>query len=99
MYVFGNMLYGFARVLGLALNLYSWVILIAVVLTWVNADPYNGIVQFFRRVTEPAFAWIRRHLPSVFGGLDLSPIYLYLIIIFLQYAVVQSLMEAAFRMK
>ncbi|HEY7676880.1 MAG TPA: YggT family protein [Candidatus Methylomirabilis sp.] len=58
-----------------AVWLYTLVIIGAVVVTWVNADPLNPIVRFLRAATEPVFRWVRRVLPFVvIGGLDLSPL-------------------------
>lgn len=59
------------------LNLYTIVVIVACLISLVNADPYNPIVRFLRNVTEPAFSFIRRKLPFVvFAGLDLSPLVL-----------------------
>ena len=45
-------------------------------MTWVRPDPYNPIVQIIYRLTQPAYALIRRFIPTVFNGLDLAPIIL-----------------------
>ncbi len=58
-----------------AIKLYSFVIIGAVIVSWVNADPWNPIVRFLRAATEPVFRWVRRVLPFVvIGGFDLSPL-------------------------
>ncbi|MEO5340809.1 MAG: YggT family protein [Magnetococcus sp. MYC-9] len=59
--------------LDFALNIYTWMILIRVLLSWVNPDPYNPIVQFLVRATEPVLEPLRRAIPPV-AGMDLSPI-------------------------
>ena len=88
-----------ATVLGSLLNLYWWIVLIAVLLTWVNPDPYNPIVRFLRGVTEPVFYQVRRRLPFVvLGGWDLSPIVVMLGIVVLQIVVVESLRAFAYRL-
>ena len=70
-----------AMVLNYLLTLYWWIVVIAVLLTWVNPDPYNSIVRFLRGVTEPVFYQIRRRLPFiVISGIDLSPIVVLLLI-------------------
>ena len=56
------------------LQLYIYVVIIAVVMTWIEPNPYNPIVRFIYSITEPLFGWVREHLPVVLGGLDLSPI-------------------------
>jgi YggT family protein len=58
------------------LTVYIWVVIIGALLTWVRPDPYNPIVQIIYRLTEPAYRLVRRFIPTVFNGLDLSPIIL-----------------------
>ncbi len=97
MFVAGNILEGLAYVSDIALTLYMYVIIARALISWVNPDPWNPIVQFLDRVTEPALAPIRRTLGWRMG-IDLSPLIAILIILFLQYAIVQSLRELAYRM-
>ncbi len=99
MFVLANLINGLAYVLDVALNLYMWVIIIRALISWVNPDPYNPIVQFLYRITEPVLYPIRRRLPFGRIGLDLSPIVVILVIIFLQYFLVASLHEWAATMK
>ena len=98
MFVFGNFLAGLAQVLDLALNLYFWIILARAVLSWVTPDPYNPIVRFLHRATEPVLSWVRRRLPTTFGGIDLTPMVVILVIFFLRSFLVRSLMDVAARM-
>jgi len=58
------------------LTVYTWVVIIGALLTWVRPDPYNPIVQIIYRLTEPAYRAVRRVMPTVFNGLDLAPIIL-----------------------
>jgi YggT family protein len=67
------------------INVYIWVIIIAALLSFVNPDPYNPIVQFLYRVTEPAYAYVRRFIPTNLNGLDFAPL---IIIIALQVLIV-----------
>ena len=94
MFVAGNVLQGLAKVLEMLLTLYMWVIIARALISWVNPDPWNPIVQFLERATEPVQAPIRRRMGWQMG-IDLSPLLAILIIMFLQYAVVASLYEAA----
>jgi YggT family protein len=64
--------------------LYKWVIIISALLTWVRPDPNNPVVQMLYRLTEPAYALVRRYIPTVFGGMDLAPIILIFALIFLE---------------
>jgi len=59
----------------LFIDLYVWVIVIAALLSFVNPDPHNQIVQIIRNLTEPVFRFVRAKLPFVVvSGIDLSPI-------------------------
>lgn len=67
------------------INVYIWVIIIASLLTFVNPDPFNPIVQFLYRITNPAYDMVRRLFPTTVGGLDFAPL---IIIIALQVLIV-----------
>ena len=56
------------------INVYIWVVIIAALLSFVNPDPYNPIVQFLHRVTQPAYSFVRRFVRTDFNGLDLAPL-------------------------
>ena len=95
-FVLGNFLLTVAGILDSLLTVYSIVVLVACLVTWVNADPYNPIVRTLRVLTEPVFYRIRKWLPFVFiGGLDLSPIVLIIAIQLIKGVVVQSLYQLA----
>jgi len=97
MFVMGNVLLGVATVLDYALTFYTWIIIARALISWVNPDPWNPIVQFLDRVTEPVLSPIRRRLGWRMG-VDLSPLVAIVAITFLQIAVVQSLKDWALRM-
>lgn len=92
MFVLGNFLIAAGRVLDIALTLYLWVVIIRVLISWVSPDPYNPIVQFLYRVTDPVLRPIQRYVPPA-GGLDFSPIVLIFVIYFLQFFVVTTLIQ------
>lgn len=94
MFVIANFLNALATVINIALGAYVYLILGRVIISWVNADPYNPIVRFLFAATEPVLAPIRRRLPYL-GGLDLSPMLLILAIIFLQHFLVPTLQRIA----
>lgn len=98
MFVFGNFLMALALVLKIALNVYMWVIIVSALISWVNPDPYNPIVRFLYRATEPVLRPIRRMIGVGFG-IDISPLIAILAILFLQYFLVESLMEIAARLR
>ncbi|QKF82026.1 YggT family protein [Halarcobacter ebronensis] len=66
------------------ISLYKWVIIISALLSWVRPDPYNPIVQMLYRLTEPAYALVRRFIPTVVGGMDLAPLIVIFVLIFLE---------------
>ena len=99
MFVAGNFLSGVAYVLDTVLFLYMWIIIIRAVISWVNPDPWNPIVQILHRLTDPVLLTIRRRIPfAIAGGMDLSPIIAILIIYFLQIAVVGSIKDFAMQL-
>lgn len=91
MFVFGNIILGIANVLDVALNIYMWIIIIRALISWVSPDPYNPIVQVLTKLTEPVLRPIRKLAPPHKVGIDLSPLIAVLVIIFLQYALVDTL--------
>lgn len=84
MFLYTNLIVFIARTLNDILWLYSLVIIAAVVISWVEASPYNPIVRTIYALTEPVFDWVREHIPVIFGGLDLSPLVVLFVIYFLQ---------------
>jgi len=97
MFVMGNVLLGVATVLDYALWFYMWIIIARALISWVNPDPWNPIVRFLDRATEPVLSPIRRWVGWRMG-IDLSPLVAIVAITFLQIAVVQSLRDLALRM-
>lgn len=85
-----------AQVLDTVLFIYMWIVIISALLSWVNPDPYNPIVRILRNLTEPVFYRVRKWVPFVFiGGIDLSPILVLLLIMFLRTALVGNLYRLA----
>ena len=95
MIILSNFLTAIAKVLDIFLSIFMWIVIARAVLSWVSPDPYNPIVRFINKVTEPVLYQIRRRIPVSFGGIDFSPIIVFLAIIFLQRFVVHSLYELA----
>jgi YggT family protein len=95
----GNFLGAIARLLDLVLWAYMWLIIVRALLSWVNPDPWNPVVQFLTRVTEPVLAPIRRRMPSWRMGIDLSPLVAILAIYFVQWFLVGTLRDMAWRIR
>jgi len=92
MFLFGNFIGAVAVLLNIILSIYMWIVIIRALISWVNPDPYNPIVQMLHRITEPVLAPLRRRLPD-FGGLDISPVIVLLGILFLQLYIVPTLKD------
>ena len=61
----------------LFIQIYIWIVIIATILSMLQADSRQPLVELLHRLTEPAFRFIRQKMPfSVIGGLDLSPLVL-----------------------
>lgn len=98
MFALRHLIAALAEILDLALNIYMWLIIARALLSWVNPDPYNPIVRFLYNVTEPVLGWVRRRVPLIFGGLDLSPLLILLAIVFLRRFLILTLIELAQRL-
>ena len=95
MFIVSNFIVALAKVSDIVLSLLMWCIIIRAVISWVNPDPYNMIVQMLNRITEPLLAPIRKYIPMYNLGIDLSPFIACLIIIFLQSFAIRSLYQLA----
>ncbi len=64
-----------ASLLRTLIEIYIWLVIIRVVLSWLNIDTQNGFVKFLSDITDPVLAKIREVVPAI-GGFDLSPLVL-----------------------
>jgi YggT family protein len=89
MILLANILLALAKIVELAsglLTVYKYILLASVVISWVNADPYNPIVNFIYRATEPVLRRVRRYMPDT-GMIDLSPLVVFALIWVIQIVV------------
>lgn len=95
-----NFLLAIAKVLDVAITILMWTIIARAVISWFRPNPYNQLVRFLYLATEPFLFPIRRFLSRYVPpmGLDLSPLAVILILIFLQRFLVASLYQLAARM-
>ena len=97
-------MYSLYLLIDTVLNLYSWCLIIWVIMSWLISfnviNTHNRFVHlvgdFLYRITEPLLRPIRRFLPNL-GGLDLSPIVLILLLQFarnliMEYAIYPNMM-------
>jgi len=97
MFVLSNFIVAVANIVSVVLSFLYWIILIRALISWVNPDPYNPIVQFLHRTTEPILEPIRRLMPRM--AIDISPIIAFLVIIFLKSFLVQSLYDLSYQLR
>jgi YggT family protein len=99
MFILGYFLIAVARVLGIILNLYLWLIIIRAVLSWIPSLPYHPvlrqIVQAIYGITDPVLNLIRRRIPAAYGGIDFSPIIVFVAIVFLETFLVGGIQRLA----
>lgn len=90
MFALGSVLITLAKVLSMILTIYTYIIIGAVIISWVNPDPYNPIVRFLRQVTEPVFYQVRRFLPRVMfrWGIDFTPLIVLILLVVVEQLVV-----------
>ena len=95
----GNLIYAVAKVIDIVLWSYMWILIIRALLSWVSPDPYNPIVRGLYSITEPVLSFLRRRLPLMAGSIDFSPFVAILIILFLQWFLVKTLIELSARIR
>ena len=71
------------NVVHLVITIYIWIIIVRALISWVSPDPFNPVVRFLYRATEPVLRPIRRLMPDL-GGIDISPVILMIGLIFLE---------------
>ena len=91
----GGFLLAILQLLLTLLSLYTWVIIIRALISWVSPDPRNPIVQILSKLTEPVLGPLRRLLPPhKTGNIDLSPILAILLIQLVRYTIIYSFSSA-----
>ncbi len=99
MFILGNLLLSVARLLDIIIQLLYWMIIIRSLISWVNPDPFNPIVQFLQRTTDPILAPIRRIFKMQFWAVDISPIIAVLCLLFIQSFLVGTLKDFALKLR
>ncbi len=95
MVVISTLIEALAQILHMIISIYIWVVIISALITWVRPDPFNPIVQILHRLTEPLYLRIRNYIPTVFGGVDLTPIVVILLLQFIDLFLVKLLFNLA----
>lgn len=98
MFILGNFVAAVAELVKAVLSIYSFILLIRVLLSWVNPDPFNPIVQFLTRLTDPVLEPLRRVIPPI-GMIDISPIVAFLLLQAVQIFLVRTLLDLSMRLR
>src|SRR3989338_11463850 len=98
MFVLGNLISSVATISDYILTIANWLIIIRALLSWVSPDPYNPIVQFLYKVTEPLLYPFRKLFPIYTIGIDLSPIFALIFILFLRLFLIRTLFGIALKL-
>lgn len=99
MFILGNLLLSIARLLDIIITLLYWIIIIRALVSWVNPDPFNPIVQFLQKATDPILVPIRRVFKMQFWAIDISPIIAVLCLLFIQGFLVRTLTDLALKLR
>jgi YggT family protein len=70
----GSMIINLGNLFTSLVGVYIWVVIAAALLSFVNPDPHNPIVQFLYRITNPAYSFVKRFVKTNIAGLDLAPL-------------------------
>jgi YggT family protein len=97
MFVLGELLKSLVLLIEMVFKLIYFVLVIRIILSWVNPDPYNQIVQFIYKITEPILAPFRRIIPPI-GMIDISPIVVFIALAFVERLLTGILLQLSYRL-
>ena len=95
MFILRHLVEALIPILDIIFTAAYWLIILRAIISWVSPDPYNPLVQFLYKVTEPMLAPFRRIIPSFSIGIDVSPIFAIIVIFFLQRFLIPTLYDIA----
>ena len=94
MYPLGHLIIAIVVILDRTLQLYTYVLFVSILISWVSPDPSNPIVRILRGVSQPLFEWVRERMPFVVVGmLDLSPLAVFALIYLIRVGVLPSVVQ------
>lgn len=96
MMVLGTFLIAIANLIHTVIFIYTWVIIAGAFMSWISRDPNNKIVWLLYRLTAPAYELVKKtKIPTAFGGIDIAPIIILLVLQFLDLFLVRLILEIA----
>jgi YggT family protein len=78
------------HVVSVAFEVYSWILIIRILLSWIQHNPYQPIIRFIYEVTEPFLRIFRRIIPP-YGAVDFSPIVAFIALRIIEWVVIRIL--------
>ncbi|MBF7083181.1 YggT family protein [Desulfallas sp. Bu1-1] len=84
---------GITTIVNVAFQVYTWLIFIRIILSWVRVNPYQPIIRFIYETTEPVLGLFRRIIPPV-GMIDFSPIAAFFVLELLRRLIISLLLSA-----
>jgi len=99
MNLFANLLLAVSRIAHFILNIYVWIIFAHVILSWIRTPSLYKVRLVLFKLTEPVLAPLRKFVPPYkFGGLDISPIIAFVLILLIDTVIVKSLTQYAMQL-
>ena len=80
-----------ANILNIIVNVYTWIIIAAALVSWVKPDPSSPVVQLLYRLTDPVYSFIRRYIKTEFNGIEFAPLIVLLALQFLSQFLIRLL--------
>ena len=97
--IFANLLFALSRIAHFILNVYIWIIFAHVILSWIRTPSLYKVRLILFKLTEPVLAPIRKFVPPYkFGGLDISPIIAFVLILLIDTVIVKSISQYAIQL-
>lgn len=94
--IIDNFLEAFAQLFHTLIQIYIIIIIIRSVISWMGHIPPNRFIMILRRLTDPVFRLVHRHLPFlVVGGIDISPIVIVIVLYFIDSFFTDLLLDLA----
>lgn len=98
MFVLSNLVATLAQLISSLLQIYSYILLVRILISWVSPDPFNPIVQFLVKATDPVLEPLRKVIPPL-GPLDISPVVAFLVLGALRHFLFATLMDISVRLR
>ncbi|WRD01918.1 YggT family protein [Helicobacter pylori] len=89
--IFSTLINAIAVILSTLLTIYMWIVIIYSLISFVQPNPNNPIMQILARLCEPVFYFLRSRFKLVFNGLDFSPLVVVIVLKFLDLTFIQWL--------